>query len=151
MFFLFLVRKFGVGSTETRDSSSDFESAIDTEYRELPGSKSPSPKKSEKQFSRSSSAKLIKETESDLVCQNHELVQCLKRERLLRQQEEEKRQNIEIKYSQLSSRISSLENVIQKKDLQIQSLSKEKEGHVLVEENLLRNIEESFSKFQGLF
>ena len=69
----------------------------------------------------------------------------------MRQQEEEKRQSIEIKYSQLSSRISSLENVIQKKDLQIQALTKEKEGQVLVEENLLRNIEESFSKFQGSF
>ena len=114
----------------------DIESPIDTEYCDLPGTKEKS------RIDRKASP-------IENVDENENLRECLKLEQAARERERLRRRDSELKYSQLSSRISTLEHILQDKDDQIQSLLAEKEGHVLVEENLLRTIENSFSKFQG--
>lgn len=130
-----IAKRYGVGSTETPDSSSDIDSHIDTEYRDLPGTQIP---------------EIEKKQEVVPVCDDQaDLISCLYRERAEREREAELRADCEAKYKQLSLRISTLENILQAKDDQIQSLIDEKDGNVLVEENLLRTIEQSFSKFQG--
>jgi len=122
------------GSTETPDSNSDIDSPIDTEYCDLPGTKEKS--------------RVPRNAPTENVDENGNLHECLKLEQAARERERQRRRDSELKYSQLSSRISTLEHILQDKDDQIQSLLAEKEGHVLVEENLLRTIENSFSKFQ---
>ena len=89
------------------------------------------------------------QTDKEKFNEMRDLVDALHQERLGREREIQMRRDSEAKYQQLSSRISTLENIIQSKDNQIQTLLNEKKGNVLVEENLLCTIEESFSKFQG--
>ena len=56
----------------------------------------------------------------------------------------------ERKYSELSSRIVQLENIIDSKNEKIIQLEKEKQGCILVEEDLLKHVETSFANFQSL-
>ena len=130
----------GLGSTETPDSSSDIDSHVGAEYCDLPGTSD--------QYTDQPPAEPV-QIETDRFNETTDLVDCLNRERAERELEVQSRRDCEAKYQQLSSRLSTLEHILQSKDDQIQSLLDEKEGHVLVEEHLLRTIEQSFSKFQG--
>lgn len=64
--------------------------------------------------------------------------------------EASKREVAERKYSELSSRIVQLENIIDSKNEKIIQLEKEKQGCILVEEDLLKHVETSFANFQSL-
>ena len=65
-------------------------------------------------------------------------------------QEVSKREETEKKYSDLSHRIVQLENIIDSKNEKIIELEQEKEGCILVEEDLLKHVETSFANFQSL-
>lgn len=107
----------------TNDSDGDFN--IDDQYQDLPS------------FN-------VKKIQHDDLEERLKIVEREKCEEVAR------REDAENKYSELSSRIVKLENIIDSKNERIAHLEKEKDGCILVEEDLLKHIESSFANFQDL-